>query len=110
MRTREGQLLRIFVGEDDRHEHLPVYEWIVRRARELGLAGATVLRGLEGFGSKKHLHTARILRLSTDQAILVEIVDSREKLEAFLPTLEEAVSDGLVTLERVEVLLHRSRS
>ena len=85
MLPAKGQLLRIFIGEDDKHERLPLYEWIVRKAREQGLAGATVLRGLEGFGARSHLHTSRILRLSSDLPIIVEIVDTPEKIEAFLP-------------------------
>lgn len=104
----EGHLLRIFLGESDRHEGLPLYEWIVRKAREEGLAGATVLRGLEGFGAHSRIHTAKILRLSTDLPIVVEIVDTREKIEAFLPRIDGAIREGLATLERVEVRFYRS--
>lgn len=104
----EGHLLRIFIGEDDHHEGLPLYEWIVRKAREQGLAGATVLRGLEGFGAHSRLHTAKILRLSTDLPIVIEIVDTREKIEGFLPTIDGAISEGLATLERVEIRFYRS--
>jgi PII-like signaling protein len=107
---REGKLLRIFIGEDDRHEGVPLYEWIVRRAREEGLAGATVLRGLEGFGAHSRLHTAKILRLSSQLPIVVEIVDSEEQIEAFLPVIDAAIGEGLATLEKVEVRLYRSRS
>jgi PII-like signaling protein len=105
---REGKLLRIFVGESDRHEGLALHEWIVRRAREQGLAGATVLRGLEGFGAHSRLHTARILRLSSDLPIIVEIVDTEEKIEAFLPTIDGAIGEGLATIERVEVRFYRA--
>jgi uncharacterized protein len=105
---REGTLLRIFIGESDRHEGAPLYEWLVREARGRGLAGATVLRGLEGFGAHSRLHTARVLRLSTDLPIVVEIVDTREKIEEFLPVVDGAIGEGLATLERVEVRFYRS--
>ena len=105
----EGHLLRIFIGENDRHEGLPLYEWIVRRARESGLAGATVLRGLEGFGANSRLHTAKILRLSTDLPIVVEIVDTRERIEAFMPVIDEAIEEGLATLEKVEIRFYRGK-
>jgi PII-like signaling protein len=108
MLPREGHLLRIFLGESDRHEGVPLYEWLVRRARERGLAGATVLRGLEGFGAHSRLHTAKILRLSADLPIVVEIVDTIEKIEAFLPEVDGAVKEGMATLERVEVRFYRS--
>ena len=105
---KEGHLLRIYIGESDRYEHMPLYEWIVRQARQHGLAGATVLRGLEGFGAHSRLHTAKILRLSADLPIVVEIVDTREKIEAFIPTVDEAISEGLATLEKVEIHFYRS--
>ncbi len=104
----EGYLLRVFIGESDKHGHIPLYEAIVLRAREAGLAGATVLRGLMGFGRHSVLHTAKILRLSEDLPMVVEIVDSLEKIEAFLPELDHMVRDGLVTLERVRVIHYRS--
>ena len=104
----EGYLLRIFVGESDKSGHTPVYEAIVLKAREAGLAGATVLRGLMGFGKHSVLHTAKILRLSEDLPMIVEIVDSLEKIEAFLPTLDAMVLEGLVTLEKVRVIHYRS--
>lgn len=103
----EGQLLRIFIGEGDRWHGRSLYEAIVLRARESGLAGATVLRGLMGFGAKSHLHTAKVLRLSEDLPIVIEIVDRAEKIEAFLPVLDEMVADGLVTLERAQVITYR---
>ena len=108
MLPEEGTLLRIFFGENDRHEGVPLFEWIVRRAREQGLAGATVLRGLEGFGAHSRLHTAKILRLSTDLPIIVEVVDTREKIEAFLPLIDNAITEGLATLERVQIRFYRS--
>ena len=106
----QGHLLRIFIGEADRYDGAPLYEWIVRRARERGLAGATVLRGLEGFGAHSRIHTAKVLRLSTDLPIVVEIVDTREKIEALLPEIDGAIKEGLATLEKVEIRLYRSGS
>ena len=105
---KDGKLLRIFIGESDKYEGQPLYEWIVRKARENGLAGATVLRGLEGFGAHSRLHTAKILLLSSDLPIVVEIVDSEEKIESFLPLIDDAVGEGLATVERVEVRFYRS--
>ena len=104
---KDGKLLRVFIGESDKHEGLPLYEWIVRKAREHGLAGATVLRGLEGYGAHSQLHTAKILRLSSDLPIVVEIVDTTEKIESFLPLIDGAVGEGLATVERVEVHFYR---
>lgn len=100
----EGYLLRIYLGELDKHGHQPLYEAIVLKARELGLAGATVLRGPMGFGAHSHMHTAKILRLSEDLPILIEIVDKEEKINAFLPILDQMLGDGLVTLEKVRVI------
>jgi PII-like signaling protein len=108
--SRQGHLLRIFVGESDRREGGPLYEWLVRRAREHGLAGATVLRGLEGFGARSRLHTAKILRLSSDLPIVIEIVDTIEKIESFLPIVDEAVTEGLATIEKVDVRFYRGGS
>ena len=104
----EGQLLRIFIGESDRWEGKPLYEAIVHRARETGLAGATVMRGLEGFGAHSRLHTTRILRLSEDLPVVVEIVDEAERIEAFMPMLDEMVAEGMVTLEKVSVIAYRA--
>jgi PII-like signaling protein len=103
----DGYLLRIFVGESDRHGHRPLYEEVVLRAREAGLAGATVLRGVMGFGRHSLIHTTKILRLSEDLPMVVEVVDSRENIERFLPVLDELITDGLVTLERVNVIHYR---
>ena len=99
--------LRIFIGESDRWEHKPLYEAIVLKAREQHLAGATVLRGPMGFGKSSRLHTAKILRLSMDLPLVIEIVDSEEKIHAFLPVLDKMMGGGLVTLEHVKVLEYR---
>jgi PII-like signaling protein len=104
----DGYLLRIFVGESDRQGHRPLYESIVLQAREPGLAGATVLRGVMGFGKHSILHTAKILRLSEDMPMIVEIVDSLENIEKFLPVLDDLVKDGLVTIEKVRVIHYRA--
>jgi PII-like signaling protein len=104
----DGYLLRIFIGESDRYAGMLLYEWIVRTAKERGLAGATVLRGLEGFGAKSRIHTARILDLSTDLPIIVEIVDTLEKIEGFLPVIDGAILDGLATVEKVNIRFYRS--
>lgn len=104
----EGQLLRIFIGESDRWQGVPLYEAIVRRAREEGLAGATVLRGMEGFGAHSRIHTSKILRLSEDLPIVVEIADRPERIEAFLPLLDEMVQEGMMTLEKVRIIAYRA--
>lgn len=104
----EAVLLRIFIGEKDRWHGRPLYEAIVQKARELHLAGATVLRGPMGFGAKSRLHTVKILRLSEDLPIVIEIVDTQEKIDAFLPAIEKMVTDGLVTLEKVRVIWYRA--
>src|ERR1041384_7198260 len=104
----EAVLLRIFIGESDRYKHQPLYQAIVIKARELQLAGATVLRGPMGFGKSSRLHTAKILRLSMDLPIVIEIVDSDEKIQSFLPALDEMMKGGLVTLEKVKVIHYRA--
>ena len=101
---RDAMLLRIFIGEDDKFERRPLYETIVLKAREMHLAGATVLRGAVGFGHSSHLHTTKILRLSQDLPLVIEIVDTQEKIDAFLPVLDAMMPSGLVTLEKVQVL------
>jgi PII-like signaling protein len=101
--------LRIFIGESDRYQHRPLCEAIVLKARELQLAGATVLRGPMGFGKSSHLHTAKILRLSMDLPILIEIVDTEQKVNAFLPALDEMMGGGLVTLERAKVIRYQGK-
>jgi PII-like signaling protein len=105
----DAVLLRIFIGESDRYQHRPLYEAIVLKARELQLAGATVLRGPMGFGKSSHLHTAKILRLSMDLPIVIEIVDTQEKVNAFLPVLDEMIGGGLVTLETAKVIRYQGQ-
>ena len=105
---QDALLLRIFIDESDRSEHKPLYEAIVLAARAAHLAGATVLRGPLGFGKSSHLHTSKILRLSTDLPLVIEIVDSEEKINSFLPTLEKMIGGGLVTLEKVKILHYRA--
>jgi PII-like signaling protein len=101
---RDAVLLRVFFGEDDRHEKQPLYEAIVLKAREAQLGGATVVRGAMGFGHSSRLHTAKILRLSYDLPVIVEIVDTEDRIRAFLPTLDKMMTSGLVTLEKAQVL------
>src|SRR2546429_1251696 len=102
-----GKLLRIFIGESDRWHHQPLYEAIVLRARALGLAGATVLRGPMGFGANSRVHTTKLLDLSTDLPILIEMVDSADKIQSILPFLDEAVAEGLITIEDVRIFRYR---
>ncbi|MBI2837574.1 MAG: DUF190 domain-containing protein [Acidobacteria bacterium] len=104
---RDGQLLRIFIGESDRWGGMPLYEAIVQEARKQGLAGATVFRGFEGFGAHSRVHTARILRLSEDLPIVIEIVDSMERIQSFLPALDKMVKEGLATIEKATVIFYR---
>lgn len=106
---QDGHLLRIFIGESDRYEGKPLYEWIVIKAREQELAGATVLRGKMGFGANSRIHTSKILRLSEDLPIVIELVDSLEKLEVFLTIIDDAIGEGLATLEAAQVKFYRSR-
>jgi len=103
-----GLLLRIYLGENDHWHGKPLYQAIVARLRERGLAGATVLRGIEGFGAKQHLHTTRIMSLSEDLPILIEVVDSEDKVRAIIPDIDEMLGDGLMTLEKVEVIAYRA--
>jgi PII-like signaling protein len=107
---RQALLLRIFIGEDDKFGGSPLYEAIVLRAREMHLAGATVLRGQMGFGASSRLHTTKILRLSEDLPLVIEIVDSEEKINAFLPVLDGMMPSGLVTLEKVQVLQYGTKA
>ena len=107
---RQAVLLRIFLGEDDRHEHKPLYEAIVLKARAMHLAGATVLRGPMSYGHSSRLHTAKILRLSEDLPVVIEIVESEEKINEFLPILDGMMGSGLVTLEKVQVLQYGSNN
>ena len=109
MLPEEGKLLRIFVGEQEAHQGKPLYQWLVEEARNQGLAGATVLRGMEGYGAHSRLHTAKVLRLSIDLPVVIEIVDTEEKIEAFLPVVDDVIPEGLATVERVEIRFYRSR-
>jgi uncharacterized protein len=102
-----GELLRIFIGESDQWHGRPLHEAILLAAREQGLAGATVVRGLSGFGATSRIHTVKLLRLSEDLPMVIEIVDQREKIQAFLPTIDQMVTEGMVTLENVNVLIYR---
>lgn len=104
----EGKLLRIFIGESDRWHGKPLYQAIVEHLRAEGIAGATVIRAMEGFGAKSHLHTTRLLRLSEDLPLVIEVVDTEENITRVLPVLDEMVTDGLVTMERVEVITYRA--
>ena len=108
MLPEAGQLLRIFLGESDRHEGRPLHEWLVLEARRRGLAGATVLRGMSGFGAHSRLHTAKILRLSEDLPVVVEIVDTPEKIADFLPVVDEVVTEGMATIEEVRIRIYRA--
>ena len=104
---QESVLLRIFIGESDRHGHLPLYEAIVLKAREKHLAGATVLRSAIGFGKSSRMHTSKILRLSSDMPLVIEIVDSEENINAFLPVIDPMITGGLITLEKVRAISYR---
>lgn len=106
----EAVLLRIFIGESDRWEHKPLYEAVVLKAREMHMAGATVLRGPMGFGKSSRLHTAKILRLSMDLPMVIEIVDSAEKIQSFLPVLDKMIGGGMVTLEPIKVINYRAKA
>ncbi len=103
----EAELLRVFIGESDRHQGRPLYEAIVLAARQRGMAGATVLRGVMGFGADSRMHTAKILRISEDLPIVVEIVDKPERIAGFLPELDAMIDEGLITLERARVIAYR---
>ncbi len=103
----EATLLRIFIGESDRYEHRPLYEAIILKAREMHLAGATALRGPVGFGKSSRMHTSKILRLSMDLPMIIEIVDSEEKIQSFLPILDGMITGGLVTMEKIRALHYR---
>jgi PII-like signaling protein len=104
---KNGCLLRIFIGENDRVHGRPLYEWLVEEAKRQELAGATVLRGLMGFGRKSRIHTSRILRLSSDLPVIIEIVDTRDRLEAYLESVESEIGEGLATLEKADVKFYR---
>lgn len=106
----DGKLLRIFIGEQDKWHGQPLYEAIVHLAKKEGMAGATAIKGFMGFGAKSHMHTAKLLRLSEDLPIIIELVDSEEKVNAFLPRLDEMVKEGLVTLEKANVMMYRGNA
>lgn len=108
MLLEEGYLLRIFIGESDRHDGQLLHEWLVTKAREEGLAGATAIRGIIGFGAHSRLHTFKIERLSQDLPIVVEIVDTRDKLEKFLALIDDEIEEGMATLEEVRIHFYRS--
>lgn len=103
----EAKLLRIFIGESDKHGHTPLHEAIVTKARESGLAGATVIHGSSGFGANSRVHTTKILRLSEDLPVVIEIVDKEERIDAFLPVLDELIDEGMVTIENVRMVMYR---
>ena len=107
--SEEGHLLRIFIGESDKHGNMPLYEWLVRRAKEGGLAGATIFRAIEGYGAHSRIHTAKILELSTDLPVIIEIIDTLPKIEAFIPILDDVLNGSLVTLEKVQIRIYRSK-
>ena len=104
----DGKLLRIFIGEQDKWHDRPLYEAIIHLAKKEGMAGATAIKGFMGFGAKSRMHTAKILRLSEDLPIVIEMVDSEEKINKFLPHLDEMVKEGLITLEKVNVIMYRA--
>ncbi|NLI98926.1 DUF190 domain-containing protein [bacterium] len=105
---KEAEMLRIFIGENDKKSGKPLYELIVEEARKQGMAGATVMRGVMGFGADSRIHTAKVLRLSEDLPIVIEIVDTVDKIEAFIPFLDGVVLEGLITIEKMRVLAYRS--
>ena len=106
--SESGHLLRIFICENDHHEGLPLYEWLVKKAKEEGMAGATALRGLAGYGAASRIHTAKFLRLAANLPVVVEIVDLREKIEKFTDLIDPVIPSGLATIERVEVRFYRA--
>lgn len=109
MKSRDAKILRIYLGEDNHNEGKPLYEWLVLKAREFGMKGATVLRGIEGYGASTHLHTAKVLRLSADLPVVVELVDTEEQVEAFLDIIEGVIDSGMAVIEDVHVRFYRSR-
>jgi len=108
MLPEQGHLLRIFVGEADKHDGTPLYEYILLKAREQGLAGGTVIRGIAGFGAHSRIHTSKILELSSDLPVVIEIVDELAKIESFLPVVDAAMSEGMATVEKVHIRLYRA--
>ena len=110
MLPQQGHLLRIFIGESDKYGGMPLYEWIVRKAKETGLSGATVLRGIQGFGANSRIHTAKITDLSADLPLIIEIVDTLEKIDNFLPIVDSAISEGMATVEMVDIRFYRGKN
>ena len=108
--SENGCLLRIMIGESDKYGRKPLYEWLVLKARELGLAGATVMRGMMGFGANSCIHTSKILRISDDLPVIIEIVDTRENLEADLASIDDAVKGGLATMEKADIRFYKSKN
>jgi PII-like signaling protein len=104
----KGHLLRIFIGESDKKDGAPLYEWIVKKAREHGLAGATVVRGILGFGAHSRIHTTKILRLSEDLPMIIEIVDTLKKIDDFIPIIDHTITEGLATIEEISIRLYRT--
>jgi uncharacterized protein len=104
-----GERLTIYIGETDQHHHRPLYTEIVERAHQAGLAGATVVRGMEGFGASSHIHTTRILRLSEDLPVVIVIVDTPDRINAFLPQLDELITEGLIVREPIDIVVYRGR-
>ena len=104
----KGHLLRIFIGESDKKDGMPLYEWIVKKAREKGMAGATVTRGILGFGAHSRIHTTKILRLSEDMPMVIEIVDTLKKIDDFLPFVDHTITEGLATIEAVSIRFYRT--
>ncbi len=105
----KGHLLRIFIGERVKKDGMPLYEWIVKKAKEKGLAGATVTRGILGFGAHSRIHTTKILRLSEDMPMIIEIVDTLDKIDSFLPIIDHTITEGLATVEELDIRFYRSR-
>ena len=105
---KKGQLLRIFIGENDHYQGIPIHEWIVNMACDKGLSGASVMRGFSGFGVHSHVHTAKILRLSSNLPIIIEIVDTKDKIDLFMPIIDAAISKGVATLQQVEMRVYQS--
>ena len=104
----KGHLLRIFIGESDKNEGVPLYEWIVLKAREHGLAGATVTRGILGFGAHARIHTTKILRLSEDMPMVIEVVDTLDKIDSFMPIIDKTIKEGLATIEEIRIRFYRT--
>lgn len=109
MLPEKGHMLRIFISENDKHDGIPLYEWNVRKAKAENLAGTTVIRGLEGFGAHHHIHTVKILRLADDLPIIVEIVDTPDKINAFIPLIDDVIDEGMATVETVQIRFYKSR-